>query len=79
MWCVQEMESAAARASLPVDASGALDYSGDFFGEKVFLTVSGQLNGMCRREGWWYKGVPLGMEGGGHSHFINQSPVCVSR
>jgi hypothetical protein len=42
---VQEMETAAARASLPVDPSGAIDYSGDFFGEKTFLTVSGQLNG----------------------------------
>jgi len=39
------MEGAAARASLPVDPQGAIDYSGDFFGEKVFLTVSGQLNG----------------------------------
>jgi asparaginyl-tRNA synthetase len=42
------MESAAARASLPVDADGRLDYGGDFFGEKVFLTVSGQLNGALR-------------------------------
>jgi hypothetical protein len=43
------MESAAARSSLPVDGSGAIDYSGDFFGEKVFLTVSGQLQGDSSR------------------------------
>lgn len=39
------MEAAAARSQLPLNAAGQVDYSGDFFGEKVFLTVSGQLNG----------------------------------
>jgi len=42
---LQEMEAAAARSSLPVSDSGKVDYSQDFFGEKAFLTVSGQLNG----------------------------------
>lgn len=54
----QEMEGAAARASLPVDPQGAIDYSGDFFGEKVFLTVSGQLNGMM---GPCFLGLGLGL------------------
>lgn len=39
------MEAAAARSSLPVSDSGKVDYSQDFFGERAFLTVSGQLNG----------------------------------
>lgn len=39
------MEVAAARSQLPLNAAGQVDYSTDFFGEKVFLTVSGQLNG----------------------------------
>lgn len=43
--CVQEMEAAAARSQLPLNTAGQVDYSSDFFGEKVFLTVSGQLNG----------------------------------
>lgn len=42
---LQEMEAAAARSSLPVTPTGQLDFSQDFFGEKVYLTVSGQLNG----------------------------------
>jgi hypothetical protein len=45
---LQAAESAAAALSLPVDVSGQIDYRGDFFGEKVFLTVSGQLNGAPR-------------------------------
>jgi hypothetical protein len=40
-----EMEAAAARSSLPLTPGGQVDFSQDFFGEKVFLTVSGQLNG----------------------------------
>ncbi|MBB5208629.1 asparagine--tRNA ligase [Chiayiivirga flava] len=31
-------------ANLPRDASGAVDFSRDFFGKETFLTVSGQLN-----------------------------------
>jgi hypothetical protein len=42
-----DMEAAAARASLPLTPGGQVDFSQDFFGEKVFLTVSGQLNGAC--------------------------------
>ena len=36
-------------ANLPRDASGAVDFSRDFFGKETFLTVSGQLNveGYC--------------------------------
>lgn len=40
-----DMEAAAGRASLPLTPGGQVDFSQDFFGEKVFLTVSGQLNG----------------------------------
>lgn len=44
------MEAAAARSSLPLTPTGQVDFSQDFFGEKVFLTVSGQLNGECVKE-----------------------------
>ena len=36
--------AAAAGGELPRDASGAVDYSKDFFGKPSYLTVSGQLN-----------------------------------
>jgi len=39
------MEAAASAGQLPRTPAGAIDYSQDFFGEKAFLTVSGQLNG----------------------------------
>jgi hypothetical protein len=39
------MEAAASAGQLPRGPNGAIDYSRDFFGEKAFLTVSGQLNG----------------------------------
>jgi hypothetical protein len=42
-----DMAAAAARASLPLTPGGQVDFAQDFFGEKVFLTVSGQLNGEC--------------------------------
>jgi hypothetical protein len=47
-----EMEAAAARASLPLTSGGQVDFSQDFFGEKVFLTVSGQLNGEAASDLW---------------------------
>ncbi|GBF89590.1 asparaginyl-tRNA synthetase [Raphidocelis subcapitata] len=39
------MEAAAGAGQLPRRSDGAVDYGRDFFGEKTFLTVSGQLNG----------------------------------
>lgn len=49
---LQEMEAAAAKSSIPTTPQGTVDYSQDFFGEKAFLTVSGQLNGEGRQQGW---------------------------
>jgi asparaginyl-tRNA synthetase len=45
LYCLQEMEVVAAKSSIPLRKEGGVDYSQDFFGEKAFLTVSGQLNG----------------------------------
>ncbi|KIZ06445.1 asparaginyl-tRNA synthetase [Monoraphidium neglectum] len=39
------MEAAASSGQLPRTQGGGVDYGRDFFGEKTFLTVSGQLNG----------------------------------
>jgi hypothetical protein len=50
------MEAAAAKSSIPTTPQGAVDYSQDFFGEKAFLTVSGQLNG----EGRQHRGQTVG-------------------
>jgi asparaginyl-tRNA synthetase len=44
------MEAAASSGQLPRTQGGGVDYGRDFFGEKTFLTVSGQLNGALRTQ-----------------------------
>ena len=43
------MEAAASKGQLPRGGGGGVNYGQDFFGEKAFLTVSGQLNGGAAR------------------------------
>lgn len=50
--CLLQAAQSAATASqsgvIPTTSGGAIDYSKDFFGERAYLAVSGQLNGKQR-------------------------------